>query len=192
MLDVQATALELYRERSSDHSDYKFLAVYQYVHTKPKFGALIEEADRKGNRKGNRETTKREGPTVSEGTDNLDKTISESSPLSRPIGQKAAKRARVAEGDKEKRRAEFLDLVQQRNGAIQEANDFKIATMDLSGMPPVLRELYSQKQKDLINRLTAEAGNGEGGQPSGSREKGKGKEITVDIQVDDSVNNESD
>ena len=69
VLDVQATALELYRERSSDHSDYKFLAVYQYVHTKPKFGALMEEVDRKGNRKGKRDTTKREGPTMSEGTD---------------------------------------------------------------------------------------------------------------------------
>ena len=196
-LDIQDTALKLYRERSSPPTDFKFLEVFNFVSTKPKFNAMLEEMGRKerGPEKAVGKSSGRDNDAVS-----LDLTSEADSIPSRPMGQKKAKKARLAEGDKSRDRQTFFGLLTTRTATIQEHNRLTVEANDIAllgmvhpdAMTPSLRAVWEMKQAAMLKRSAVDSAqeavadteaNGDGeaqseAQAGGSR---KGKERAQEL-----------
>ena len=140
-LDIQDTALKLYRERSNPPTDFKFITVYNFISTKPKFNAMLEEMGRK-----------ERGPEKAAGKREIvqtpiDMTSEGDSTPSRPIGEKKAKKARLAEDERSKDRQKMFDLLRTRTSTVQESNDLALAMVNLDAMPPSLRGFLKQSRR---------------------------------------------
>ena len=172
-LDIQDMAAKLYRERSRPSTDFKFLAVYYFVCTQPKFNAMLEDKGRtkRGPKQAVEKLSRRENDATP-----IDRLSETDSTPSRFMGQRKAKKARRAEDERSKDRQTLFELLRERNAMAQDANDLALAVVNLEAMPPSLRAIFVLKQAAMLKRLTAdverEADGGRGrGSASGRKQK---------------------